>query len=62
MDTRPRVSLMTIFCRYGKPWEDRIILDYTSVRATNKRVLAKTWHGKILNVVFARSGILTYYA
>ncbi len=62
MDNQPKVMMRQIFYRYGKPWESRLITDYDSVRTTKYRVSAKTWHNKVINIVFARSGILTYYA
>ena len=62
MDNRPKVFVRTIFLKYGKPWEQRIIVDYATVKTTRMRVLEKSWHGKVLNLEFFKSGILVYYA
>jgi len=62
MDNSQKVLMKRIFYKYGKPWEDRLIVRYDSIQSLPYRVNAKTWQGKVINMEFFRSGIITYYA
>lgn len=50
-----------IAARFGKPWEERVILLYHTVTPTSYMV-SDIWHRQVINFELFHNAIVTYYA